>query len=93
MWSSQSSTSMTIRAAFLGTLCFALAVSAVNATASRSLDGIYALAKRRLPSHAHSFSFALIDGDSDAFVVSDTHENGKHVECTTVNACARGLYT
>ena len=71
-------------------LAFGLGVSQV--AADNKLQGIYALAKRRVPSHADAFSFALVDGEPDTLVVSDAR-NGIHVECTTVSACARGLYT
>ncbi|EMD32579.1 glycoside hydrolase family 89 protein [Gelatoporia subvermispora B] len=65
------------------------------ATTSATLDGLYALVKRRLPDHASSFTFRLTESDGDSFVISDapaTHR-GITVECTTVSACARGLYT
>ena len=87
---------MSFRATLFGVaaLSIGFAAGAVNTTSADagSLDGIYALAKRRLPGHAHAFSFSLADGEGDAFVISDTKNNGIHVECTTVNACARGLY-
>ncbi|OBZ68450.1 Alpha-N-acetylglucosaminidase [Grifola frondosa] len=73
-----------------------VAVLFVNAAAI-ALDGLYALAQRRLPQHADHFTFTLTGGNSelDSFVISDT--KGKPgritVECTTVSACARGLYT
>ena len=61
--------------------------------ATTSLDGIYALVQRQIPQHANSFTFSLIDGDGDSFVISDSSEGGVSVQCTTVAACARGLYT
>ncbi|KAH9901084.1 alpha-N-acetylglucosaminidase [Cubamyces lactineus] len=70
----------------------ALGFGVIQVAADNKLQGIYALAKRRVPNHADAFSFALVDGEPDTFVVSDKH-NGVHVECTTVSACARGLYT
>ncbi|KAI0780775.1 alpha-N-acetylglucosaminidase [Trametes elegans] len=75
-----------------------LACGLVRAVAdSQNLQGIYALVKRRIPKHADVFSFSLIDGEPDAFVVSDAPRSGRgggvHIECTTVSACARGLYT
>ena len=81
---------MVVRSWLLALLSFSLAAEAVSATAS--LDGIYALAKRRVSTHAGSFSFSLSTGEADSFVVSDV-PGGIHVECTTVSACARGLYT
>ena len=91
--STRSPISMFNRAVILSAaLSFGLAAAgALDSTTS--LGGIYALAKRRIPSHAHAFSFSLNEGDNDAFVVSDTHQDGIHVECTTVSGCARGLYT
>ncbi|EPS94751.1 alpha-N-acetylglucosaminidase [Fomitopsis schrenkii] len=61
--------------------------------ATTSLDGIYALVQRQIPQHANSFTFSLIDGNDDSFVISDSSEGGISVQCTTVSACARGLYT
>ncbi|KAI0746888.1 alpha-N-acetylglucosaminidase [Daedaleopsis nitida] len=71
---------------------FSLGFAAGVVNANSSLDGVYALAKRRVPTHAHAFSFSLTSGEPDAFVISDTLA-GIHVECTTVSACARGFYT
>ncbi|KAH9919962.1 alpha-N-acetylglucosaminidase [Epithele typhae] len=70
-----------------------LLLSAVGASAEPSVDGLYALAKRRLPLHAHAFTFHLTDGEGDTFVVSDASHGGVKVECTSVSGCARGLYT
>ncbi|KAH9926415.1 alpha-N-acetylglucosaminidase [Fomitopsis serialis] len=61
--------------------------------ATTSLDGIYALVQRQIPQHVDSFSFSLIVGDGDSFVISDSYSGGISVQCTTVSACARGLYT
>lgn len=65
------------------------------AASSSSLDGLHALVQRRLPDHASSFTFQLVGGEVDSFVVSDTEGKlgGITVECTTVSACGRGLYT
>ena len=81
---------MALRDRFLALLPFSLIAVAAGSTAS--LDGIYALAKRRVPTHAHSFSFSLSSGEPDSFVISDVPQ-GVHVDCTTVSACARGFYT
>ncbi|RDX54615.1 alpha-N-acetylglucosaminidase [Lentinus brumalis] len=81
---------MVLRHVLLALLSFGLVVTVSDA--KPNLDGIYALAKRRVPTHAHAFSFSLADGDTDSFVVSDAPA-GIHVECTTVSACARGFYT
>lgn len=79
--------------AVFSALSLGLAVRAVHTKAAGNLDGIYALAKRRLPSHSYAFSFSLAQGDTDAFTISDSRTHGIHIECTTVSACARGLYT
>ncbi|KAI0363473.1 alpha-N-acetylglucosaminidase [Pilatotrama ljubarskyi] len=77
----------------LSAALFALqVVRALQVAPNQDLKGIYALAKRRVPKHADKFSFTLVDGKMDAFQIGDAH-NGIHVECTTVSACARGLYT
>ncbi|KAI8998498.1 alpha-N-acetylglucosaminidase [Trametes punicea] len=74
----------------LAFLAFGLAAGRV--TGKDDLQGIYALAKRRVPKHADAFSFSLIPGEPDAFEISDVR-NGIQVQCTTVSACARGFYT
>lgn len=68
--------------------------SATNSSAfiDDPLAGIHALVKRRLPHHANSFNFELAQGTGDSFVVNDS-EGGIVVQCTTISACARGLYT
>ncbi|PIL23736.1 hypothetical protein GSI_13486 [Ganoderma sinense ZZ0214-1] len=81
---------MALRHRLLALLSFSLLAGAASSTAT--LDGIYALAKRRVPTHAHSFSFSLSSGDPDSFVISDV-PLGIHINCTTVSACARGFYT
>ncbi|KAI0362277.1 alpha-N-acetylglucosaminidase [Trametes cingulata] len=81
---------MFLRRGVSAVLLILQAVSAL--AAAQDLKGIYALAKRRVPKHANAFSFALVDGEPDAFEISDAR-GGIHVECTTVSACARGLYT
>ncbi|RPD65623.1 alpha-N-acetylglucosaminidase [Lentinus tigrinus ALCF2SS1-6] len=81
---------MALRRALLAFV--SLGLVAGLADAKPDLNGIYALAKRRVPTHAHAFSFSLADGEADSFVISDA-PSGIHVECTTVSACARGLYT
>ena len=81
---------MAWRHRLLALLSFSLIAGAASSTAR--LDGIHALAKRRVPTHAHSFSFSLASGEPDSFVISDV-PLGIHVSCTTVSACARGFYT
>ena len=59
-----------------------------------SLDGIYSLVQRQLPDHADAFTFTLVQGEGDSFVLSDSaNAGGIDVQCMTVSACARGLYT
>ncbi|KAH9830950.1 alpha-N-acetylglucosaminidase [Rhodofomes roseus] len=72
-----------------------LACSALLAhAATTSLDGIYSLVQRQIPEHADSFTFSLIQGDGDTFVISDSTEATiVDIQCSTVSACARGLYT
>ncbi|KAI0711286.1 alpha-N-acetylglucosaminidase [Earliella scabrosa] len=81
---------MVFRQRLFALLSLGLLAGGVDAQAP--LDGIYALAKRRVPTHAHAFSFSLGRGEPDSFVIKDAH-SGIHVECTTVSACARGFYT
>lgn len=84
---------MVLRRCLLALLSLDLLAGVVYGRPSpHALDGIYALAKRRVPTHAHAFSFSLAPGEPDLFVISDV-PGGIHVECTTVSACARGFYT
>ena len=71
------------------------ALSAASALKTSPTAGIQALVKRRIPKHANDFTFNLIEGESDSFVVSDTKgkKGGVTVQCTTLSACSRGLYT
>ena len=64
-------------------------------TAPDPLHGIYGIVARRIPSHTGDFTFKLSNGTGDSFVISDTKGHSGHitVTCTTVSACARGLYT
>ena len=83
-------TTMVFRQRLFALLSLGLLAGGVDA--QTPLDGIYALAKRRVPTHAHAFSFSLGRGEPDSFVIKDAH-SGIHVECATVSACARGFYT
>ncbi|KIJ08773.1 glycoside hydrolase family 89 protein [Paxillus involutus ATCC 200175] len=68
---------------------------------SKELEGLYSLVQRRLPAHTNSFTFTLTSGNStaDTFTLSDatlSHGYGNsqiNIECTSISACARGLYT
>lgn len=59
-----------------------------------SLDGILSLVQRQVPDHADAFTFTLVQGEADSFMLSDTvNGSGINVQCSSVSACARGLYT
>ncbi|EIW77482.1 glycoside hydrolase family 89 protein [Coniophora puteana RWD-64-598 SS2] len=69
-----------------------------NSSESDPLQGLYALVQRRIPSHAHSFTFSFTnssDSELDTFTLTDAVNKTRaiHVECNTVSACSRGLYT
>jgi hypothetical protein len=83
---------------------FLVAVACAGSTSTHSDDvsGLYALVKRHMPSHSNAFAFNLSTTASpglDIFTVrSASHDEGDgnaeiSIECTTINACARGLYT
>lgn len=74
---------------------FASVHAALNVSPVKpNIDGVYALAKRQIPQHADAFTFKLVEGEEDAFTISDAKKKGSFiVECTTVSACSRGLYT
>ena len=59
------------------------------------LHGIYGIVQRRIPEHVHDFTFKLTKESGDQFEISDTksHRGGIIISCSTVSACARGLYT
>jgi alpha-N-acetylglucosaminidase len=64
---------------------------------SLSTDGIYDLVKRRLPQHADSFEFVLVnetDRDTtvnDQYVVSSTSDGKILVEGNSLSALSSGL--
>ncbi|KZT66721.1 glycoside hydrolase family 89 protein [Daedalea quercina L-15889] len=71
-----------------------LALGTLAHAATSSLDGIYTLVQRQIPDHANSFAFSLTQAYGDTFVLSDAADgNGIDIQCSTVSACARGLYT
>ena len=77
---------------------FSLACATLVPLASCSatnLNGIRALVARRIPQHVDSFNFNLVNGTGDTFLIGDSlnPKGGIAIECTTVSACARGLYT
>ena len=85
----------------LGAAARALTPVALAATQTAgSVDGLYSLIQRRIPAHSESFNFSLTPDDSvlDTFTLSDADTlNGGtaqiNVQCTSLSACARGLYT
>ena len=92
-------------AAFVASgLAAARAVTAAGTQAAGGVDGLYALIQRRVPSHSTSFSFGLTPNNSalDTFILSDVDSLGGegnstqariNIQCTSISACARGLYT
>jgi alpha-N-acetylglucosaminidase len=73
--------------------------SVAGATQSGGLDGLYSLIQRRIPAHNQSFNFILAPGDStlDTFTLNDADRHGRgntqiNIQCTSISACARGLY-
>lgn len=71
------------------------AVFTAATASSLSLTGLHSLVQRRIPQHADKFQFNVIDGTGDSFTISDstTEPGAVIVDCTTLSACARGLYT
>ncbi|KIJ26773.1 glycoside hydrolase family 89 protein [Sphaerobolus stellatus SS14] len=69
-----------------------LSISRRGASAD-GLDGVRNLVKRKIPSHADSFIFEKANGTGDAFTISDIKKRAIKVQCTTISACSRGLYT
>ena len=79
-------------------ILFALIVIARASSTSGDVDGLYALVQRRIPSHNKSFNFVLKPDNStlDTFALSDSDYQGDaqiDIQCTSISACARGLYT
>ncbi|KAG9312698.1 glycoside hydrolase family 89 protein [Chiua virens] len=95
-----------MRTRTLGTTLLAL-LSVLEATsraiAANATDGLYALVQRRIPAHSQSFNFTLAPPEDDAnvldtFTLSDAAYGGQgqpqvDIQCSSVSACARGLYT
>lgn len=81
-------------------VCIASGIAA-QASPDTALDGLYALIQRRIPAHNQSFNLILTPNDStvlDTFTLSDADSQGQgnsqiNIQCTSVSACARGLYT
>lgn len=86
---------------FVGFVAFRAAAlaSVTGATLSGGVDGLYSLIQRRIPAHSRSFNFILTPDDSilDTFTLSDADTHGQrnsqvNIQCTSISACARGLY-
>ncbi|KAG1734580.1 glycoside hydrolase family 89 protein [Suillus lakei] len=90
-----------LRSALL--LAAVVCVISTSAHSDDEVSGLYALVKRRIPSHSNAFVFNLSTTASsdgvDTFKLGDaSHDQGDgnakiYIECTTISACARGLYT
>lgn len=87
---------------FVTVVFVALGAAVTGATPSAGVDGLYSLVQRRFPAHSQSFNFVLTPADTslDTFTLSDAdaHAQGNtqsqiNIQCTSVSACARGLYT
>lgn len=76
-------------------LALIAAVPSVLSATDPALQGIYDIVERRIPDHTGDFTFKLVNGTGDSFIISDTRgrSQGITVSCTTTSACARGLYT
>ncbi|KAI6024233.1 glycoside hydrolase family 89 protein [Pisolithus marmoratus] len=86
--------------ATLGRLSFAFPDH--SASNNANVEGLYNLVNRRIPQHAGAFRFTLTSGNATAFdtftlrdVTSqdDGCDTQIDIECTSISACARGLYT
>ena len=66
----------------------------LQATSALDFSGLDALIQRRLPQHTGYFSFQDISGSGDKYTIQDTEqsEGGVTISCTSLSACARGLY-
>ncbi|KAG1734578.1 glycoside hydrolase family 89 protein [Suillus lakei] len=96
---------MRLLANFRSALLLAAVVCVISTSAHSDdeVSGLYALVKRRIPSHSNAFVFNLSTTASsdgvDTFKLGDaSHDEGDgnakiYIECTTISACARGLYT
>ena len=73
-----------------GILTFSLFL---QATTALDFSGLDALIQRRIPQHTDYFSFQDISGSGDKYTIQDTEQSeGITISCTSLSACARGLY-
>lgn len=76
-------------------ICLAAAISTVAGISAPSTAGIEALVQRRLPRHAHSLEFSIVNAslpgqENDSYTVSST-KNGKNlIEGNTLSALSTG---
>ncbi|KAH7910217.1 glycoside hydrolase family 89 protein [Hygrophoropsis aurantiaca] len=80
---------------------------AAGASNDSGFEGLQALLERRIPAHASAFHFSFLPEDisnqEDTFILGDyispNHNNNDSsapriaIECTSISACSRGLYT
>jgi hypothetical protein len=85
-------------------ICLVGLVSLGDAASNRSTAALEALVERQLPFHKDQFVFELephaqvkvsmkTHPELDTFTLSDGSDGKIHIECDTISACARGLYT
>jgi alpha-N-acetylglucosaminidase len=83
-------------------LCFIAFVSFGDAAGNTSTAALDALVQRQLPFHSDQFVFTVEpqvkvnmknNSTLDTFTLSDGSDGKINIECSTLSACARGLYT
>jgi alpha-N-acetylglucosaminidase len=75
--------------------CAAAAISTVAGIAAPSTAGIKALVQRRLPRHAESFEFAIVNAtqpgqQNDSYTVSSTSHDKILIQGNTLSALSTG---
>ncbi|KAK7686427.1 hypothetical protein QCA50_010651 [Cerrena zonata] len=60
-----------------------------------NFTGLQSLVQRQIPQHSDGFIFKSLDGSGDKYTIVDTPEkvHSITISCTSLSACARGLYT
>ncbi|CAL1694796.1 unnamed protein product [Somion occarium] len=76
-------------------VAFFLFSACVQANSTFDFRGLDSLVQRRLPQHAEDFTFTALPGTGDRYIINDTgdRKGAVTVSCTSISACARGLYT
>jgi alpha-N-acetylglucosaminidase len=91
-----------MRGFLLSLICLVGLVSLGDAAGNTSTAALEALVQRQLPFHRDQFVFELepqvkvnmkTHSALDVFTLSDGSDGKIHIECSTISACARGLYT